>query len=258
MKEKMLLVVDIGNTHTVIGVFDGEKLKIDWRINSDKKKTADEYGVLLQSIFHASGFGLDDFQAVIIASVVPPLLQTFQDFCEKYLGLTPIIVGPQINTGMPILIDNPSEVGADRIVNGMAAYHQVRQACVVVDFGTATTFDCISSSGEYMGGVIMPGIGISVEALFQMTSKLPRVEIARPKAVIGKNTVDCMQSGIFFGYVGMVDGMVERIAGEMGKEVFVIATGGLAEQIGAESKRIQKVDQLLTLKGLQLLYKLNQ
>ncbi len=258
MKEKMLLVVDIGNTHTVLGVFDDEGLKMDWRINSDKKKTADEYGVLIQNIFHAAGFGLNDFKAVIIASVVPPILQTFQSFCEKYLCLTPIVVGPDMKTGMPILIDNPSEVGADRIVNGVAAFHQVRQACIVVDFGTATTFDCISSAGEYLGGVIMPGIGISMEALFQTTSKLPRVEIARPKAVIGKNTVDCMQAGIFFGYVSMVDGMIARITKEMGDEVYVLATGGIAEQIGGESKSIKKVDKLLTLKGLQLLYQLNQ
>ncbi len=258
MKEKMLLVIDIGNTHTVIGVFDGERLKRDWRINSDKKKTADEYGVLIQSIFNSSGLGLNEFHAVIIASVVPPLLQTFQAFCEKYLGLTPVVVGPDIKTGMPILIDNPSEVGADRIVNGVAAFHQVRQACIVVDFGTATTFDCISSAGEYIGGVIMPGIGISMEALFQMTSKLPRVEITRPKTVIGKNTEDCMQAGIFFGYVSMVEGMVKRITKEMGGKVYVMATGGIAEQIGRESKSIKKVDKMLTLKGLQLLYQLNQ
>ena len=169
----MLFVIDIGNTHTVLGVFEGDKLQQDWRISTDKTKTADEYGVLIQNICSASGFSFKDFHAVAISCVVPPLLQTFEEFCKKALRLEPVLVEPGIKTGMPILMDNPREVGADRIVNAVAAYQEVHQACIVVDFGTATTFDCISAEGEYMGGVIVPGIGISLEALFQAASKLP-------------------------------------------------------------------------------------
>jgi type III pantothenate kinase len=254
----MLFVIDIGNTHTVLGVFEGDKLQQDWRISTDKTKTADEYGVLIQNICSASGFSFKDFHAVAISCVVPPLLQTFEEFCKKALRLEPVLVEPGIKTGMPILMDNPREVGADRIVNAVAAYQEVHQACIVVDFGTATTFDCISAEGEYMGGVIVPGIGISLEALFQAASKLPRVEIARPKTVIGKNTIHSMQSGILFGYVSLVDGMVEKIRSEMGEEAYVIATGGIAERLAPESSTIQKVDRHLTLHGLQILYEMNR
>jgi type III pantothenate kinase len=254
----MLFVIDIGNTQTVLGVFEGEKLRRDWRISTDKKKTADEYAVLIQSICSASGFSFEAFKAVAISCVVPPLLQTFQEFCRKRLHLDPLLVEPGIKTGMPILMDNPREVGADRIVNAVAAYREVRRACIVVDFGTATTLDCISAAGEYIGGVIMPGVGISLEALVQKASKLPRVEIASPRTVIGKNTVHCMQSGILFGYVSMVDGMVERIRREMGEDAYVIATGGMAERVAPESVTIQKVDPYLTLQGLQILHELNR
>jgi type III pantothenate kinase len=254
----MLFVIDIGNTQTVLGVFEGDTLRQDWRISTDKIKTADEYGVLIQNICSASGFSFDTFEAVAISCVVPPLLQTFEEFCKKTLGLEPLLVEPGIKTGMPILMDNPREVGADRIVNSVAAYKQVHKACIVVDFGTATTFDCISGAGEYMGGVIVPGIGISLEALFQTASKLPRVEISRPRTVIGKNTIHSMQAGILFGYVSMVDGMVERIRGEMGEDAYVIATGGMAERLAPESRAIQKVDRYLTLQGLQILYELNR
>ncbi len=254
----MLFVIDIGNTQTVLGVFEGEKLCQDWRISTDKTKTADEYAVLIRNICSASGFSFDSFQAVVISCVVPPLLQTFEAFCRKTLRLEPLIIEPGIKTGIPILMDNPREVGADRIVNAVAAYHEVRRACIVVDFGTATTFDCISAGGEYIGGVIVPGIGISLEALFQTASKLPRVEIVRPKSVIGKNTIHCMQSGILFGYVCMVDGMVERIRAEMGEEAYVIATGGIAERLAPESRTIQKVDRYLTLQGLRILYEMNR
>ncbi len=254
----MLFVIDIGNTQTVLGVFEGEKLRRDWRIGTDKKKTADEYAVLIQSICSASGVSFETFEAVAISCVVPPLLQTFQEFCRKSLRLDPLLVEPGIKTGMPILMDNPREVGADRIVNAVAAYRQVRGSCIVVDFGTATTLDCISAAGEYIGGVIMPGVGISLEALVQKASKLPRVEIASPRTVIGKNTVHCMQSGILFGYVSMVDGMVERIRREMGEDAYVIATGGMAERVAAESATIQKVDRYLTLQGLQILHELNR
>jgi type III pantothenate kinase len=254
----MLFVIDIGNTQTVLGVFEGERLRQDWRISTDKTKTADEYGVLIQNICSTSGFTFDAFKAVAISCVVPPLLQTFEEFCKKNLRIDPLLVEPGIKTGMPILMDNPREVGADRIVNAVAAYHQVHKSCIVVDFGTATTFDCISGAGEYLGGVIVPGIGISLEALFQTASKLPRVEIVRPKTVIGKNTIHSMQSGILFGYVSMVDGMVERIRREIGEDAHVIATGGMAERLAPESRTIQKVDRYLTLQGLQILYELNR
>jgi len=254
----MLFVADIGNTHTCLGVFEGETLRTHWRIASDKARTADEFAVLLKDLCDFSSLAFASFQAAAVSCVVPPLLQVFEEFCSRYLGLEPLVVGPGVRTGMPILTDNPREVGADRIVNAVAAYHRVRRACVVVDFGTATTFDCISSRGDYLGGAIVPGISISLEALVQMASKLPRVEIARPRTVIGKNTVHSMQSGILFGYVSLVDGMVERIRNEMGEDVYVIATGGLAERVAPESRTIQEVDELLTLKGLQILHRLNQ
>lgn len=254
----MLFVIDIGNTHTVLGVFEGERLHQDWRISTDKTKTADEYGVLIRNICAASGVFFDSFKAVAISCVVPPLLQTFEEFCRNTLGLEPLLVEPGIKTGMPILMDNPREVGADRIVNAVAAYQEAQKACIVVDFGTATTFDCISPEGEYMGGVIVPGIGISLEALFQTASKLPRVEIARPRSVIGKNTIQSMQSGILFGYVSLVDGMVDRIRTEMGEEPYVVATGGMAERLAPESRTIQKVDRYLTLRGLRLIYEMNR
>jgi type III pantothenate kinase len=254
----MLLVIDIGNTQTVLGVFEGERLLQEWRVSTDKTKTADEYAVLIRNVCSASGFSLGAFKAVAISCVVPPLLQTFEEFCKRSLQLDPLIIEPGIKTGIPILMDNPREVGADRIVNAVAAYRDVGQACIVVDFGTATTFDCVSAGGEYIGGAIVPGIGVSLEALFQSASKLPRVEIVRPKSVIGKNTIHCMQSGILFGYVSLVDGMVERIRSEMGGKACVIATGGLADRIATESQTIEKVDKYLTLRGLQILYELNR
>jgi len=253
----MLFVIDIGNTQTVLGVYEDERLVRDWRIGTDKVRTTDEYGVLIQNLFSASDILIREFKAVVISCVVPSLIQTFEEFSRKYLHITPLIIGPGVKTGMPILMDNPKEVGADRIVNGVAAYQRFQKACIVVDFGTATTFDCISGKGEYLGGVIVPGIGISMEALFQMASKLPRVEIVRPQSVIGKNTVHCMQSGIMFGYVSLVDGMVEKLRKEMGEDTAVIATGGMADRIAPESSTIQEADRFLTLKGLQILYQMN-
>jgi type III pantothenate kinase len=254
----MLFVIDIGNTQTVLGAYKEEKLLRDWRVGTDRAKTADEYGVLVQNLFAGAGIALDAFTGVAISCVVPSLTQTFEDFSLRYLKLNPLVIGPGVKTGMPILMDNPKEVGADRIVNSVAAFQRLQRACIVVDFGTATTFDCISGKGEYIGGVIAPGIGISSEALFQRASKLPRVEIVRPRTVIGKNTVHGMQSGIFYGYVCVVDGMVERIRREMGGEAYVLATGGLAERIAPESRSIQEVDRYLTLEGLRILYQINR
>ncbi len=254
----MLFVADIGNTQTVLGIFKGEHLVKDWRISTDKTKTADEYGVLIKNLFDATHVSLEEFEAVAISCVVPSLTLTFEEFSKKYLHIDPFVIGPGVKTGMPILMDNPKEVGADRIVNAVAAYQRYQKACVIVDFGTATTFDCISAKGEYIGGVIIPGISISSEALFQMASKLPRVELSRPKTVIGKNTVHSMQSGLLFGYVSMVDGMVSRIKEEMGGDIAVMATGGMAERIAPESRTIQEVDPFLTLKGLLLLTNINK
>lgn len=254
----MLFVADIGNTQTVLGVFKEEKLVRDWRISTDKTKTADEYGVLIKNLLDGTRVSLEGFRGVAISCVVPSLALTFEDFTRKYMKIEPFVIGPGVRTGMPILMDNPKEVGADRIVNAVAAFQRCQRACVVVDFGTATTFDCISAKGEYIGGVIIPGISISSEALFQMASKLPRVEITRPKTVIGKNTVHSMQSGLLFGYVSMVDGMISRIREEMGGDIFVMATGGMAERIAPESRTIQDVDPFLTLKGLLMLYNINK
>jgi len=254
----MLFVIDIGNTHTVLGVFRGEQLLQDWRISTDRGRTADEVGVLIQSLLAAAGIDPAEIKGVAMSCVVPSLTQTFESLAQRNLHLTPLVVGPGVKTGMAILMDNPREVGADRIVNSVAAYHRLQQACIVVDFGTATTFDCLSARGEYLGGVISPGIGISSEALFQKASKLPLVEIVRPRTVIGKNTVHGMQSGIFYGYVSMVDGMVERIRREMGCEAYVIATGGFAGRIASESKTIQAVDRFLTLEGLRIVYQINR
>jgi type III pantothenate kinase len=254
----MLLAVDVGNTNIVLGIFKEEGLKKEWRIGTDRAKTADEYGVLIHTLFASAGIAELEIRDIIISSVVPPMLNTLEELCMKYFTITPLIVEPGIRTGMPIIVDNPREVGADRIVNAVAAYHRYKGPCIVVDFGTATTFDCISGKGEYLGGVIVPGIVISKEALSKAASKLPTVEIVRPRTVIGKNTVHSMQSGIFFGYVELVDGLVERIRKEIQENTSVIATGGLANLVASESRTIQDVDIDLTLKGLQILYQMNR
>jgi type III pantothenate kinase len=254
----MLLAIDVGNTNTVFGLYRTTELLETWRIATRRDLTRDEYAIMLRGFFSMSGYTLEDVQAIAIASVVPPTLQPLADMCEKYFGRRPLVVGPGIKTGISIFYDNPREVGADRIVNAVAAFEKYKEAVVVVDFGTATTFDCVSERGEYLGGVIAPGIMISVEALFQRASKLPRVELVRPKQVIGKNTVGSMQSGIVFGYVGLVDGLVERIRREYAKPPRVIATGGLAHLIAAESSTIERVDDDLTLDGLRILHERNR
>jgi type III pantothenate kinase len=253
----MLLVIDIGNTNTVLGVFDGETLIHHWRIFTNREKTSDEYGILIRNLYAASHFSSREITAIIIASVVPPITPIFVDLCASYFHLAPIVVGPGIKTGISIKMDNPKEVGADRIVNAVAAFVKYKTNCIVVDFGTATTFDYISSGGDYMGGVIAPGVNISAEALFRQASKLPRIEVAKPSTVLGKNTVAAMQSGIFFGYVALVEGIVDRMKKELRVEPVVVATGGLAPVFSGETNRIQVIDENLTLEGLRIIYEKN-
>ena len=254
----MLLAIDIGNTNIVLGLFRDGELAHHWRVATRRDGTVDEYGILLKSLFEVVEIPRSAVAGVIIASVVPPLQPVFEELASSYLRITPLVVGPGIRTGMPILYDSPREVGADRIVNAVAAYEAYGGPAIVVDFGTATTFDAISSKGEYLGGVIAPGVGISAEALFERAAKLPRVEIVRPKVVIGKNTVGSMQSGLFYGYVSLVDGIVHRMVKEMDAQPTVVGTGGLAHLILAESATVSRIDPLLSLKGLQILYERNR
>lgn len=253
----MLLVVDVGNTNMVLGLYDGERLVHDFRIESAKGRTSDEYHVLLLNLLQLAGIERSTVRASILASVVPSLNDTVIEAVDRAFDHEIMIIGPGIKTGMPVLAENPREVGADRIVNSVAAYERVQGAAIVVDFGTATTFDCISDKGEYLGGAIAPGMEISANALFARAAKLPRSEIARPPRAIGRNTIHSMQAGIVFGYVGLVDGLVGRLASEMATEVAVIATGGLATLIEPDSETIGEVDELLTLEGLRLIYMRN-
>jgi type III pantothenate kinase len=257
----MLLVIDVGNTNTVLGLFDEDSLQHDWRIRTEIDHTIDEYGVLIYNLYQSSRMKAKEIKAVtaiIISCVVPPMLNILEPLCIKYFNIKPLIVGPGIKTGMPIFYDNPKEVGADRIVNAVAAYDKYHKESIIVDFGTATTFDYISPKGEYMGGCIAPGILISSEALFERASKLPRVEFSKPKTVITKDTISAMQAGIMFGYAGLVDGIVERMKAEVKTNPLVIATGGLAQIVARETKSIDKIEEMLTLDGLRIIYNLNK
>ena len=254
----MLLAIDVGNTNTVVGAFDGARLRHHWRIETSHTRTSDEYGILLRQLFGADGLDPARVDAVAISSVVPPLAFTLQQMSRRYFGLDPLFVGPGVKTGMPILYDNPREVGADRVVNAVAAYERWKTGLIVVDFGTATTFDAVSPKGEYLGGAICPGIAISMDALFRSASKLPRVEFARPAQVVGKNTVASMQSGLVYGYVGLVDGICARMVDELGFQPKIVATGGLAPLIAGVSKAISEVDEHLTLDGLRLIHDRNR
>lgn len=253
----MILAIDVGNTNTVVGLMKNRKVEVTFRI-STQSRTTDELGVLLLTLLEHRGVLLSDIEGAIISSVVPSMLYSLEKACRRYLDTEAMVVGRKLKTGMKVRTDNPREVGADRIVNSVAAYEKWGGPIVVVDFGTATTFDCVAADGAYVGGAIAPGVRIAEEALFSKTAKLPRVEVARPASPIGTNTVHAIQSGLFFGYVGLVDGLARRCREALDPKARVVATGGLSNLIGSESEEITDVDAWLTLRGLALLFERNR
>jgi type III pantothenate kinase len=254
----LLLTIDAGNTNTVLGVFEGAALKAHWRLTTRREQTADEYGILVRSLFASSGLQPAEVEGVVLASVVPPLTSVLVSLSRQFLSRDPIVVEPGVRTGMPVLYEPPGDVGADRIVNGIAAFETYGGPVVIVDFGTATTFDVVTRKGEYVGGVICPGIGISADALFQRAARLPRVELRNPGRVIGRSTVTSIQSGLYFGYAMMVEGMIGRIRAELAEATRVVATGGLAEVLAGDIPSIEAVDPVLTLTGLRIIWDRNQ
>jgi len=254
----MLLAIDIGNTNIVGGIYRGYNLLLTIRINTNKNKTTDEYAVIFSDLIVKNGIDIINLNSSIISCVVPDLSDVFMEMVKRYFNIEPLMVSSAIKTGMPNLYDNPDEVGADRITNSVAAFREYKTGLIIVDFGTATTFDCVSSKGEYLGGVITPGIKISSDALFHKASRLPRVEFIKPKNIIGKNTVESIQSGIIYGYAALIDGLIDKISQCFDDKPKVIATGGLARFIASESKKIEEVEENLTLKGLKYLHEINE
>lgn len=253
----MLLVIDVGNTNIVLGIFKDQELVDHWRVSTDRLRTTDEYGVLIRHLFYLNGVNSEEIDAIIISSVVPPVMPTLEWMCQRYFGLTPLVIGPGVKTGMDIKYDNPREVGADRIVNAVAAYEKFGGPVIIIDFGTATTFCAVDKKGTYLGGAICPGIGISTDALVQRTAKLPRIEVVQAEKVICRNTVESMQAGVFYGFVGQVDGIVTRMRRELGCKAKVVATGGLAVIVAPATDAIDVVEPMLTLEGLKIIYDRN-
>ena len=254
----MILVIDVGNTHTVLGIYNGKKLEKFWRISTDLNKTEDEYGILLKNLLSNSKLIFSDIKSVVISCVIPPVSWILKKMSKDYFKVTAIVVGPGIKTGICIKLDNPKEVGADRIVNAIAAYDLYGGPVIIVDFGTATTFCAVDKEGNYLGGAIAPGIDISEKALSEKTAKLPKIELIDPKKCIGSNTISAMQSGIFYGYLGLTGELIRRIKKELGEDSLVVATGGEAELIGNTSSEIDKINPFLTLEGLRLVYEMNK
>ncbi|MGH9446493.1 MAG: type III pantothenate kinase [Terriglobia bacterium] len=250
----MLLVIDVGNTNTVLGVYAARDLRGQWRLSTNRASTSDEFGILVLNLLTLDGLRPELMKHLMIASVVPPLNGVLEEMASKYFHLRPVFLGPGTRTGMPIHYDNPQEVGADRIANSVAAFEKYGGPCIIVDFGTAITFDAVSAKGEYLGGVIAPGLGVSAEALFQRAARLPRVEIREPQTVIGANTIASMQSGLYYGAVGLVDGLLDRLRDVMGENVKMVATGGQATLVASASKYKLPVDSWLTLEGLRIIH----